>query len=167
MRNIKFRGMTSKGWLYGGLIHNRDKVYIAPIGEIYHESVPEDFEVDENSISQFTGLCDKNNKEIYEGDKLKYSFELFKEFIPGSVIFNRGSFDFLGYPLRTFQTNQYEIIGNIYDNKDSLVKEEKERKDTNEYANAKSWHEIFIADAEQFSRKLKEKELKNNNNHEA
>ena len=32
--------------------------------------------------------------------------------------------------------------------------------------NAKSWHEIFIADAEQFSRKLKEKELKNNNNHE-
>ena len=37
---------------------------------------------------------------------------------------------------------------------------------TNKYDNAKSWHEIFIADAEQFSRKLKEKELKNNNNPE-
>lgn len=115
MREIKFRGMTSKGWLYGDLIHNRGKVYIAPVGEIYHESVPEDFEVDENSIGQFTGLCDKNNKEIYEGDKLKYSFELFKEFLQGSVIFNRGSFDFLGYPLCSFQTNQFEIIGNIYD----------------------------------------------------
>ena len=124
MRNIIFRGMTSNGWLYGDLIHNRGKVYIAPIGEIYHESVPEDFEVDENSIGQFTGLCDKNNKEIYEGDILKYSFELFKEFLQGSVIFNRGSFDFLGYPLCSFQTNQFEIIGNIYDNKDSLVKEE-------------------------------------------
>ena len=31
---------------------------------------------------------------------------------------------------------------------------------------AKAWHEILLEDAEQFSRKLKEKELKNNNNHE-
>ena len=50
MREIKFRGMTSKGWLYGDLIHNRGKVYIAPIGEIYHESVPKDFEVDEIGV---------------------------------------------------------------------------------------------------------------------
>ena len=37
---------------------------------------------------------------------------------------------------------------------------------TNKYDNAKSWHEILLEDAEQFSRKLKEKELKNNNNYE-
>ena len=42
----------------------------------------------------------------------------------------------------------------------------KELEETKECDNAKSWHEIFIADAEQFSRKLKEKELKNNNNHD-
>ena len=44
--------MTSKGWLYGDLIHNRGKVYIAPVGEIYHESVPEDFEVDGDSHTE-------------------------------------------------------------------------------------------------------------------
>ena len=39
-------------------------------------------------------------------------------------------------------------------------------KGTKECENAKAWHEILLEDAEQFSRKLKEKELKNNNNHE-
>ena len=40
-------------------------------------------------------------------------------------------------------------------------------KGTKECENAKAWHEILLEDAEQLSRKLKEKELKNNNNHEA
>ena len=52
MREIKFRGMAKKGWIYGDLIHNRGKVYIAPVGEIYHESVPEDFEVDGDSHTE-------------------------------------------------------------------------------------------------------------------
>ena len=43
----------------------------------------------------------------------------------------------------------------------------KKWKGTKECENAKAWHEILLEDAEQFSRKLKEKELKNNNNHEA
>ena len=38
------------------------------------------------------------------------------------------------------------------------MKEEKERKDTNEYANAKSWHEIFMADADEYSKQLKDKD---------
>ena len=41
-----------------------------------------------------------------------------------------------------------------------------ELEETKECENAKAWHEILLEDAEQFSRKLKEKELKNNNNHE-
>ena len=40
------------------------------------------------------------------------------------------------------------------DEKDYL----KKWKDTNEYANAKSWHEIFMADADEYSKQLKDKE---------
>ena len=40
------------------------------------------------------------------------------------------------------------------DEKDYL----KKWKDTHSYANAKSWHEIFMADADEYSKQLKDKE---------
>ena len=40
----------------------------------------------------------------------------------------------------------------------------KKWKGTNEYDNAKAWHEIFIADAEECSKQLKEKENKSKQN---
>ena len=132
MREIKFRGKDSfsNEWRYGNLLiidekyHIVEKADISEDGHHFRQEGDRPTWIDEATIGQFTGLYDKNGKEIYEGDELKYSFELFKEFLQGSVIFNRGSFDFLGYPLCSFQTNQFEIIGNIYDNKD-LMKEEK------------------------------------------
>lgn len=131
MRDIKFRGMTSKGWLYGDLIHNRGKVYIAPIGEIYHESVPEDFEVDENSISQFTGLKDELGRDLYEGDIIESSY-LMKCLFPYDD--SNGAFVAVPYSDDDFSVPCYlvkswifkfrkRIIGNIYDNKD-LMKED-------------------------------------------
>lgn len=79
MREIKFRGQKSNGeWLYGDLVHNvgvgASTALIFP--EEAHDSWDR-YIILTDTIGQFTGLHDKNGKEIYEGDILrgfKYPF---------------------------------------------------------------------------------------------
>jgi len=79
---------------------------------------------------QFTGLYDKNSKEIYDGDIVKSDTYIPKTMLViGFVEFNkkRGSYQVnLGkqlHPLTDINNNQlkyFEIIGNIYENKELL-----------------------------------------------
>ena len=116
MRPIKFRGQRADDgkWVYGGVEQNSITI-------IYDDTLPYDNEnlVYKETVGQFTGLYDKNGKEIYEGDLVVYYASGFAriEFVAGGfhIIQEEYGFDFMGQMLATI-----EVIGNIFDNKELL-----------------------------------------------
>ena len=80
-------------------------------------------------LMQYTGLKDKNGKEIYEGDILRYNFPYdgrIKHVSPVTYLETQASFglkDIYGneIPLYRITANHcFEIIGNIYENPEFL-----------------------------------------------
>lgn len=126
MRDIKFRGkrIDNGEWVYGSLlndfggdtwiINTLQEIKDATIKNVWHKVAPE-------TVGQYTGLRDKNEKEIYEGDITKdpdgNAFE---------VIWNKGaaSFELQNKTSHFLFVQRYidmfEVIGNTYENPDLL-----------------------------------------------
>ena len=117
MRTIKFRGKDKKDgeWFFGNL-YDRDTYGRTHICTINRGC----FNIDPNTVGQFTGLYDKNGEEIYEGDIYRYNN-------PDSI--NEVSYcvggGFAGFDLTPAIHSEnrlldVEVIGNIYDNPELL-----------------------------------------------
>lgn len=117
MREIKFRAWDKTenkmvGWEE---LCDEDKN-----GSGYGESLADYFNAVFSNVEplmQFTGLKDKNGREIYEGDLLSNGIHQ-----AGEVIFKDGCF-MVGHfncELCKFAGSQKEVIGNIYENPELL-----------------------------------------------
>ncbi len=119
MREYRFRGKRLDGdkeWVYGSLIKKWNG--IKDIYSIF--DWPYEYEVDPDKVGQYTGLHDKNGKEIYEGDIIKA-----KTFnYPLCIEWDRGECAFVMRSTHSGATYGFmweiEIIGNIYDNPELL-----------------------------------------------
>ncbi|MCI9245600.1 MAG: hypothetical protein HFJ30_00360 [Clostridia bacterium] len=127
MREYKFRGQVrynskkyKKGeWYYGNYRRGRnDRSFI--------EEDYEEVEVIPETVGQYTGLHDKNGKEIYEGDIVRFSEvdtaivewnEKYAYFMVKPIQDYYFDSDILGHAI---EYNNVEIIGNIYENKKLL-----------------------------------------------
>lgn len=115
MRELKFRGWADKGFVYLDVREDNDFGFY----EFYSRC-------DSDTIEQYTGLKDKNGKEIYEGDiiTLNGEWEEIERYDCKVITFKDGCFRVGdGYDNEAGSyLSDWRIIGNIHENPEPLIK---------------------------------------------
>ena len=169
MREIRFRGKTKipteeldelglkheDGWVYGHLaMHGKTPYIVGDLVEVDSECMANEFwiPVHPESVGQFTGLCDKNDTPIYEGDVVSgESFETsmlkhwksgilkhldYKvEYVPEVYVIRYHEASFKIFDLKgrwvavlnhhvSSMVDDLQVVGNIFENSELLEEDE-------------------------------------------
>jgi uncharacterized phage protein (TIGR01671 family) len=123
MRDILFKAkrIDSGEWIFGNLLITDDDGVCIIQNHVPHHLLKQ-YEVDKNTICQFTGLTDKNGNEIWENDIVDGMFNAYK----GRYIINWNEFcaRFEFPTIARINTNEYKVIGNIFDNPELIGRTE-------------------------------------------
>lgn len=140
MREILFKAkrIDNRKWVEGYYTECNGKTFIgidifiySDIFEVFCTPLIRWFEVDPETLCQFTELCDKNGNRIWENDILMAHLD---ESYPEDVTYEAIQWGMAGWVTREagstdrqyldkFDLEYFEVVGNIFDNPE-LVKEE-------------------------------------------
>lgn len=131
MREILFKAkrIDNGEWVEGYYVILGKRHLVLHVDNVRCECV----EIDPETLCQFTGLCDKNGKRIWENDILMahlddsypedVTYETVEWGVAGWVTHEANSVD--REYLDEFDMEHFEVVGNIFDNKELLQEERK------------------------------------------
>lgn len=136
MREILFKAkrIDNGEWVEGCYAVHKGKIFIGvSINETFYIPVLSWLEVTSETLCQFTGLYDKNGNKIWENDILMAHLD---ESYPEDTTYETVEWGVAGWVtgeanssdrqyLDEFDTEHFEVIGNIFDNPELLQEEHK------------------------------------------
>lgn len=132
MREILFRGkdlsgVLTRSWIFGSLDTTENEHTIMIYPDRFGNKCR--IFVDPKTVGQYTGLTDKNGKKIFEGDIVerlwlgeKHIYRIYYDSDISSFI--GADIDCQGFTTFNYDSCEFEVIGNIYDNPELLEVQE-------------------------------------------